>query len=89
MIVLLSQILGHLFKNSVLKYIHNSKHLFSFLPSNPNIKDITFKMQKKKKKKERKKNPCEDRVLILKRTLLVAGSKPNIRKTCPCNEPHF
>ena len=41
MIVLLSQILGHLFKNSVLKYIHNSKHVFSFLPSNPNIKDIT------------------------------------------------
>ena len=41
MIVSLSQILGHLFKNSVLKYIHNSKHVFSFLPSNPNIKDIT------------------------------------------------
>ena len=41
MIVLLSQILGNLFKNSVLKYIHNSKHVFSFLPSNPNIKDIT------------------------------------------------
>ena len=45
MIVSLSQILGHLFKNSVLKYIHNSKHVFSFLPSNPNIKDITADIQ--------------------------------------------